>query len=104
MAAASRNGTSLPRSAVSSSAACQYGVAIFEDIDQREFNPNISLELGYMLGRQKRCLLLKEQRLPRLPSDIVGHLYRPWDAFRAETTVAAQVDQWLSTDLGLKEV
>jgi hypothetical protein len=85
-------------------AACRYGVAIFEDIDQREFNPNISLELGYMLGRQKRCLLLKEQRLPSLPSDIVGHLYRPWDAFKAETTVAAQVDQWLRTDLGLKEV
>ena len=32
---------------------CRFGLVVFEDIDEREFNPNISLELGYMyaLGR-----------------------------------------------------
>lgn len=35
---------------------CHYGVAVFEDIERRDFNPNVSLELGYMIGRRKeRC-------------------------------------------------
>jgi len=83
---------------------CRYGVAIFEDLDAREFKPNVSLELGYMLGLRKRCLLLKEKRLPKLPADIVGHLYKPWDAFDAETTVAREVDRWLTADLGLRPI
>ena len=37
----------------------RFGIALFEDIDEREFNPNISLELGYMYALGKRCLLLK---------------------------------------------
>lgn len=78
---------------------CRYGIAVFEDLDERQFNPNVSLELGYMMGLRKRCLLLKEKRLPKLPSDIVGHLYRPWDAFDARDTVAREVSTWLSKDL-----
>ena len=67
---------------------CRYGIAVFEDIDRREFNPNISLELGYMLGKRKPCLLLKEQRMPRLPTDIVGHLYKTFDIFDIERTIS----------------
>lgn len=81
--------------------ACKYGIAISEDLDQREFNPNVTLELGYMLGLRKRCLLLREKRLPKMPSDVVGHLYKPWDAFDAQTTVSRQVERWLQTDLGI---
>src|SRR5689334_24260216 len=31
-------------------AACDFGIAVFEQIDDRDFNPNVSLELGYMLA------------------------------------------------------
>jgi len=37
----------------------RYGVAVFEEIDRRDFNPNISLELGYMYALGRRCLLLR---------------------------------------------
>jgi hypothetical protein len=57
-----------------------------------------------MLGLGKRCLLLKEKRLPKLPSDIVGHLYKPWDAFDATNTVSGEVTRWLRTDLGLAPI
>jgi hypothetical protein len=50
---------------------CRYGIAVYEDIDQRDFNPNVAIELGYMLGHEKRCLILKEKRLPTIPADIV---------------------------------
>jgi hypothetical protein len=37
----------------------RYGIAVFEEIERRDFNPNISLELGYMYALGRRCLLLK---------------------------------------------
>ena len=40
--------------------AALYGIAVFEQIDERDINPNVSLELGYMLSQRKRCLLLRK--------------------------------------------
>jgi hypothetical protein len=80
---------------------CKYGIAIFEDIEQRDFNPNVSLELGYMLGRRKRCLILKEQRLPNLPADVIHRLYKPFDVFNISPSVAREVGRWIDVDLGL---
>jgi hypothetical protein len=79
--------------------ACHLGVAVFEDIEQREFNPNVSLELGYMLGRRRRCLILKERRLPELPTDVMHRLYKPFDMFNIEETVRAQTLRWIDVDL-----
>lgn len=78
---------------------CSMGIAVFEDIEQRDFNPNVSLELGYMLGRRRRCLLLKERRLPDLPTDVIHRLYKPFDVFNIAETVDAQIAQWIEVDL-----
>ncbi len=77
----------------------RYGIAVFEDVGRRDFNPNVSLELGYMLGQKKRVLLLKEQTLPTMPSDVVHKLYRSWNAFDVEKTVDAQVGHWFDNDI-----
>jgi hypothetical protein len=79
---------------------CNYGIGVFEDIDDRAFNPNVSLELGFMMGRRKRCLILKEQRLPELPTDVVHRLYKPFDMFKIAETVRSQVLRWTDVDLG----
>lgn len=76
-----------------------YGIAVFEHIDTRDFNPNVSLELGFMLGAARRVLILKEKQLPALPADVVHKLYRPWDAFKTTETVSAQVAAWIDRDL-----
>jgi hypothetical protein len=83
---------------------CHYGVAVFEDIDRRDFNPNVSLELGYMLGRRKRSLILKEQRLPNLPADVVHRLYKPFDMFAINESVSREVRRWLEVDLGVSRI
>jgi len=81
---------------------CSLGLAIVEDFTGvRDFNPNISLELGYMLARQKRVLILKEKTLPSLPTDVVNRLYRPFDMFSLEDTISGQVSQWVHRDLGV---
>ncbi len=78
---------------------CQYGIAVFEDIDQRDFNPNVSLELGYLMGRGKRTLLLKEKRLPKVPTDVVHRLYKEFDGYDIENSIKREVGQWISRDL-----
>jgi protein-tyrosine-phosphatase len=77
-----------------------YGIAVFEQIDERDINPNVSLELGYMLGEGKRCLLLKEQRVPSLPSDLLGHVYRPFDSYDIGASITEALRGWLQ-DLGI---
>ena len=78
-----------------------YGVAVFEEIDEREFNPNIALELGFMLALNKRCLILKDQRMPKMPTDIVGKLYKEFDTYNIETSVTRSVEAW-AHDIGLR--
>jgi hypothetical protein len=78
---------------------CQYGIAVFEDIEKRDFNPNVSLELGYFMGRNKRTLLLKEKRLPSMPSDVVHRLYKEFDGYDIENSVKREVGHWISKDL-----
>jgi hypothetical protein len=82
----------------------RFGVAIFEDIDEREFNPNISLELGYMYALGKRCLLLKEKRMPRLPTDIYGRIYRDFDALNLRSSLEKQIREWCKIDLQLSPI
>ena len=79
----------------------RYGVAVFEEIDQREFNPSVALELGFMFAHSRRCLILKEQRMPRLPTDIVGKLYKAFDSYNIPSSIQATVEAWAG-DIGLQ--
>ncbi len=78
----------------------RYGIAVFEEIDQREFNPNIALELGFMMAQNKRCLILKDQRMPKMPTDIVGKLYREFDTYNIDESIRRSVELW-ARDIGL---
>lgn len=71
--------------------ACHFGVAVFEDIDDRYFNPNVSLELGYMRALKREFLILKEKRLQKLPSDLCGDLYKEFDVFKIRPTILGQI-------------
>jgi len=80
---------------------CRYGIATFEDFEVRDHNPNVALELGFMRARHKRCLILKERTLPSVPTDVVGALYKVFDKFDIEPTAKAQVERWITVDIGL---
>jgi len=80
---------------------CDYGIAVYEDMHSRSANPNVALEVGYMLAKRKRVLLLKEKSLPAMPSDLVHKLYKKFDAFQIPKTVTAQVARWVDVDLDL---
>lgn len=74
---------------------CGFGIAVFERIQQENFNPNVSLEVGYMTALAKKLLLLKDQSLKALPTDIVGKLYRSFDVLDPAKTIPKQIEDWL---------
>ena len=80
--------------------ACDSGVVVFEQIEVADFNPNVSLELGYMMANKKQVLLLKEKHLKALPADVMGHLYKPFDSFAIPGTIRPSVLAWLR-DVGV---
>ena len=69
---------------------CDFGVAIFERIESDDPNPNIALEVGYMMALGKHVLLLKS-----LPTDIVGRLYSSFDQLHP-SSISTAVQDWLT--------
>lgn len=81
---------------------CKYGICVFEQIDARDFNPNVQIEYGFLRAADRRVLLLKDSRQPTMPSDIVGKVYRAFDSYRISDSIASQVRKWVESDLELR--
>lgn len=82
--------------------AASLGIAVFESIDEADFNPNVSLELGYMMALQRQCLLLKERKLKSLPTDLCGHLYKEFDSRSIAPTILGRIADWLK-EIGVRK-
>ncbi|MCP3420572.1 hypothetical protein [Nocardioides pinisoli] len=80
--------------------ACRYGVALFEDRVDRGLNHNLLIEVGAMLMTGRRCALLKDGSIDRMPTDFVGMIYKSVD-LSVEDTTATTVRSWLKDDLGI---
>ncbi len=74
---------------------CSFGIAVFERIESKVFNPNVSLEVGYMFGLGKQVCLLKDGTLKTLPADLMGKLYRSFDPQDPENTIPTELTRWL---------
>jgi hypothetical protein len=79
---------------------CGFGIAVFERIEEDRFNPNVSLEVGYLFAMRKPVCLLKDQTLETLHADLVGRLYDPFDPQDPARTIPPKVSKWL-LDKGL---
>jgi len=79
---------------------CSFGVAVFERLEVDDFNPNVSLEVGYMQALGKPICLLKDKTLKSLHVDLVAKLYRSFDPQHPGKTIPSEVQKWLS-DKGL---
>jgi hypothetical protein len=74
---------------------CEFGISIFERITEEEFNPNVSLEVGYMMGLKKPICLLKDKTLKNLQTDLAGKLYKPINLFNIEESIKTHLNKWL---------
>jgi hypothetical protein len=75
--------------------ACKYGVVVFDPADESDFNPNVSLEHGFMMAWGRRCLLLKDSRLKSLHADVCGRLYKEFEHDHL-ASIEALVTEWLA--------
>jgi hypothetical protein len=75
---------------------CGFGVAVFERIEADRFNPNVALEVGYMLALRKEVCLLKDRTLQNLHADLLGKLYKSFDPQNPDGTIPKQLKKWLS--------
>src|SRR5215218_10498 len=55
---------------------CRFGIAFFEDRKSRGINYNLTIEVGGMLISGRRLALLKDASIERLPTDLVGKIYK----------------------------
>ena len=74
---------------------CAFGIAVFERLEANDFNPNVSLEVGYMMASRKAVCLLKDKTLPTLHTDLVGKIYRTFDPQTPTATIPEQLRQWM---------
>jgi hypothetical protein len=80
---------------------CRFGICVFDEINVKEFSPNVPLEYGFMRAMDRRVLLLKDQRMKDLPSDMTGKLYRSFDTYHITKSITKEITQWAEKDLGL---
>jgi hypothetical protein len=74
---------------------CGFGIAVFERIERDDFNPNVSLEVGYSLALGKEVCLLKDKTLPTLHTDLVGKLYRTFDPQDPISSISPELTKWM---------
>lgn len=74
---------------------CGFGVAVFEHIESETHNPNVALEVGYMLALGKRVCLLKDKTLKQLPTDMMGSLYSEFDLDDVDASIQSALHRWL---------
>lgn len=79
---------------------CGFAIAVFERIEEEAHNPNVALEVGYLLAMGKPVCLLKDRNLTTLQADLVGRLYRQFDSYDPAGTIPSQLSRWLR-DRGL---
>jgi hypothetical protein len=80
--------------------ASKYGIAFFEDRADKGLNYNMTIEVGSMLMTGRRSALLKDVSIERMPTDLVGRIYKEID-LDDPGSVAGAVEDWIVNDLGL---
>ncbi|MFL5725118.1 MAG: hypothetical protein ACJ77F_02170 [Chloroflexota bacterium] len=80
--------------------ASRYGIAFFEDRRSRGVNYNLTIEVGAMLMTGRRCAMLKDSSIAKLPTDLVGKIYKSVD-FDTLTSVTDALHAWARDDLAL---
>lgn len=77
---------------------CSYGIAVYdkawEQQDVVNGNPNVCIELGYLLAQEQECLILHDKSLA-LPVNIRSFLAGPYDGTHIQASVGSVLRQWI---------
>lgn len=80
---------------------CKFGLALFEDRIGEGLNYNLVIEVGAMIMAGRQTALLRDcATIAKMPTDLVGHIYKDVD-FADNSSVEAAAHLWAADDLGL---
>jgi hypothetical protein len=79
--------------------ASKYAIVLMDSADG-VLNSNVLIEIGGMLMTGRRCAILRDNSVPAMPSDLVGHIYKPTDLSDHDASVR-EIHTWIRDDLGL---
>ena len=79
---------------------CNFGIAVFERLEDDLFNSNVALEVGYMRALSKPLCLLKDRTIATLQTDLIGKLYKSFDPQDPKSSIPPELRKWL-TDQGI---
>lgn len=79
--------------------ACKYAIVLMDTADGA-FNSNVLIEVGGMLMTGRRCAIIRDESVPAMPSDLVGHIYKSTKLKDHGSTIQV-VHDWIENDLGL---
>jgi|GEM_PF-7020501 hypothetical protein len=84
---------------------CEYGIVVFDNITdfrpgEARANPNLCLELGYMLALERRCLVLVDTannapNMDAIFSDLQGYLVAYFDSTKLDKTLTPVIKNWI---------
>ena len=74
---------------------CSFGIAVLDRILGDEQNPNVALEVGYMLALGKKICLLKEKGY-ELQADLIGKLWNEFNPCEPATTISQALRKWMA--------
>ncbi len=85
--------------------ASKYAIVLMDAVKRDEESPetlnhNVLIEIGGMLMTGRRCAILRDKSVPEMPSDLVGHIYKPTELSDHDASVAA-IHRWIRDDLDL---
>jgi protein-tyrosine-phosphatase len=78
-----------------------YGIVIYEASGKVPFNPNVSIEAGFMLALDRPVLFLANEKLRGLPVDFAGHIFKTYksDPDKLGGSARDAVRDWIEHDL-----
>lgn len=85
--------------------ASKYAIVLMDSVKRNDKSPetlnyNVLIEIGGMLMTGRRCAILRDTSVPEMPSDLVGHIYKPADLSDHDASVA-EIHRWIRDDLDL---
>ena len=73
---------------------CRMAIALFPYSDSG-YNPNVALEVGYMLSKGGKICLLKEDRVEKMFSDISSIMYNTYKQKSYKKDISKALDKWI---------
>lgn len=76
-----------------------YGVVVYEPTDTITFNPNVSIEAGFMSALDKQVLFLSNGYQKTLPVDFSGHLFKTFSPSKIQDSITSAISDWVLHDI-----